>query len=95
MIATIESQFNKSPVHFNTSPTILLDPERKSVRVEEFEQKLSELIIGQERAVQKRTAQSCVDHGRLRSAGRNKWPGSAVGSRIVSTRGHETKCQNC
>jgi hypothetical protein len=40
MIATIESQFNKSPVHFNTSPAILLDPERKSVRVEEFEQKL-------------------------------------------------------
>ena len=51
MIATIESQFNTSQVHFNTSPAILLDPERKSLRVEEFEEKLSGFIIGQERAV--------------------------------------------
>jgi len=51
MIATIESQFNTSPGHFNTSPAILLDPERKSLRVEEFEEKLSGFIIGQERAV--------------------------------------------
>jgi ATP-dependent Clp protease ATP-binding subunit ClpA len=51
MIATIESQFNRSPGHFNTSPAILLDPERKSLRVEEFEEKLSGLVIGQERAV--------------------------------------------
>ena len=47
MIATIESQFNTSQGHFNTSPAIFLDPERKSVRVEEFEEKLSEFIIGQ------------------------------------------------
>ena len=36
MIATIESQYNESPVHFNIA-AILLDPRRKSVRVEEFE----------------------------------------------------------
>lgn len=51
MIATIESQFDRSPGHFNISPAILLDPERKSLRVEEFEEKLSGFIIGQERAV--------------------------------------------
>jgi ATP-dependent Clp protease ATP-binding subunit ClpB len=51
MIATIESQFSTSPGQFNTGPAILLDPERKSLRVEEFEAKLSGLIIGQERAV--------------------------------------------
>ncbi len=38
MIATIESQFNTSQSHFNTSPAILLDPEQKSLRVEEFEE---------------------------------------------------------
>jgi len=51
MIATIESQFNTSQSQFNTSPAILLDPERKSLRVEEFEERLSGLVIGQERAV--------------------------------------------
>jgi len=51
MIATIEGQFNTSQGQFNNSPAILLDPERKSQRVEEFEEKLSGLIIGQERAV--------------------------------------------
>jgi ATP-dependent Clp protease ATP-binding subunit ClpB len=51
MIATIESQYNTSQGHFNISPAILLDPERKSLRVEEFEEKLSGFIIGQERAV--------------------------------------------
>jgi len=51
MIATIQSQFNTSPGHFNTSPAILLDPERKSLRVKGFEKKLSEFIIGQERAL--------------------------------------------
>ena len=51
MIATIESQLNTSPGQFNTSPPIFLDPERKSLRVEEFEERLSELIVGQERAV--------------------------------------------
>ena len=51
MIATIESQLNTSPGQFNTSPPIFLDPDRKSLRVEEFEERLSELIVGQERAV--------------------------------------------
>lgn len=51
MIATIESQFNTLPGHFNTTPAILLEPERKGVRVKQFEEKLSEFIIGQERAV--------------------------------------------
>jgi len=51
MIATIESQLNTSPGRFNTSHPIFLDPERKSLRVEEFEERLSELIVGQERAV--------------------------------------------
>lgn len=51
MIAAIESQFNTLPGHFNTLPAVLLDPERKSVRVEEFEERLFEFVIGQERAV--------------------------------------------
>jgi ATP-dependent Clp protease ATP-binding subunit ClpB len=51
MIATIESQSNTSRGQFSTSPAILLDPERKSLRVEEFEERLSELIVGQVRAV--------------------------------------------
>ncbi|HEY9501591.1 MAG TPA: hypothetical protein VIR01_08205, partial [Pyrinomonadaceae bacterium] len=51
MIAAIESQFNPLPGHFNTLPAVLLDPERKSVRVEEFEERLFEFVIGQERAV--------------------------------------------
>jgi ATP-dependent Clp protease ATP-binding subunit ClpB len=51
MIAAIESQLNASPGQFNTSHPIFLDPERKSLRVEEVEQRLSELIVGQERAV--------------------------------------------
>src|SRR5258705_11707022 len=51
MIATSETQFNTSPGQFNISPAMLLDPERKSLRVEEFEERLSGLIIGQERAV--------------------------------------------
>ena len=51
MIATIESQLNTTPGQFNTSHRIFLDPERKSLRVEEFEERLSELIVGQERAV--------------------------------------------
>jgi len=41
MIATIEGQFNTSQGQFNNSPAILLDAERKSQRVEEFEEKLS------------------------------------------------------
>jgi ATP-dependent Clp protease ATP-binding subunit ClpB len=56
MSATIESQFNASRGHFNTSPAILLDPERKSLRVEEFEEKLSGFIIGQVRAVRSMTS---------------------------------------
>jgi ATP-dependent Clp protease ATP-binding subunit ClpB len=51
MIATMERQFNGSQDYFNTLRAILLDPERKGLRVEEFEEKLSGLIIGQERAV--------------------------------------------
>ncbi len=51
MIATIDSQRNTSPGQFNTSYPIFLDPERRSLRVEEFEERLSELIVGQERAV--------------------------------------------
>ncbi len=51
MIATIESRLNSSQGQFNMLPPIFLDPERKSLRVEEFEEKLSELIVGQERAV--------------------------------------------
>ena len=51
MIATIESQLNISQGQFNTSHPVFLDPERKSLRVEQFETRLSELIIGQERAV--------------------------------------------
>jgi ATP-dependent Clp protease ATP-binding subunit ClpA len=51
MITSIESQLNTSPGRFNTSRPVFLDPERKSVRVEEFEERLSELIVGQERAV--------------------------------------------
>jgi ATP-dependent Clp protease ATP-binding subunit ClpA len=51
MIATIESQFNTPPAQFNRSNPIFLDPERKSLRVEEFEERLSKLIVGQERAV--------------------------------------------
>jgi ATP-dependent Clp protease ATP-binding subunit ClpA len=51
MIATIETQPYTSPGQFNTSHPILLDPERKSLRVEGFEERLSELIVGQERAV--------------------------------------------
>ena len=51
MIATIESALNTSHGPFNPAHPILLDPERKSLRVEEFEERLSELIVGQERAV--------------------------------------------
>jgi ATP-dependent Clp protease ATP-binding subunit ClpA len=51
MIGTNEGQLNTSQRQFNASPAILLDPERKSLRVEEFEERLSELIVGQERAV--------------------------------------------
>jgi len=51
MIATIENLLNTSQGQFNLAHSILLDPERKSARAEEFEQRLSELIIGQERAV--------------------------------------------
>src|SRR5881396_614391 len=51
MIATIESQLNTSPGQFNPAYPIFLDPEQKSLQVEEFEERLSELIIGQERAV--------------------------------------------
>jgi len=50
MIATLDSQFNTLQVPF-TSPAVLLDPERKNLRVEHFEQMLSKLIVGQERAV--------------------------------------------
>ena len=56
MIATVESQLNTSPGQFNTSHPIFLDPERKSLRVEEFEERLSELIVGQERAVRSMTS---------------------------------------
>jgi ATP-dependent Clp protease ATP-binding subunit ClpA len=51
MIATIENRLNTSQGLFKPGYPILLDPERKSLRVEEFEERLSELIIGQERAV--------------------------------------------
>ncbi len=51
MIATIESRLNASQGQFNPAHSIFLDPERKSLRAEEFEEKLSELIVGQERAV--------------------------------------------
>ena len=51
MIATIESQLNTSRGQFNTLHPILLDPGRKSLRVEEFEERLSEHIVGHERAV--------------------------------------------
>ena len=51
MISTIESPLNTSQGLFNPAHPILLDPERKSRRVEEFEKSLSERIIGQERAV--------------------------------------------
>src|SRR4030095_8916504 len=51
MIATIENLLNTSQGQFNLAHSFLLDPERKSVRAEEFEERLSELIIGQERAV--------------------------------------------
>jgi len=51
MIVTIESQLNTPPGQFNTSHPIFLDPERRSLRVEEFDERLSELIVGQERAV--------------------------------------------
>ena len=51
MIATIESQLNTSPGQFNPAYPIFLDPEQKSLQVEEFEERLPELIIGQERAV--------------------------------------------
>jgi len=51
MIATIESQLDIPQGRFNTSHPIFLDPERKNIRVEEFEERLSELIVGQERAV--------------------------------------------
>ena len=50
MIATADSQFNALQVPL-TSPSVLLDPDRKSLRVEHFEQMLSKLIVGQERAV--------------------------------------------
>ena len=56
MIATIESQPNTSPGQFSTSHPIFLDPERKSLRVEEFEGRLLELIVGQERAVRAMTS---------------------------------------
>jgi len=51
MIATIEGALNSSHGPVNPAHPILLDPERKSLRVEEFEERLSDLIIGQERAV--------------------------------------------
>jgi ATP-dependent Clp protease ATP-binding subunit ClpB len=51
MITSIESQLNPLPRQFNSSNPTFLDPERKSLRVEEFEERLSELIVGQERAV--------------------------------------------
>jgi ATP-dependent Clp protease ATP-binding subunit ClpB len=51
MIASIESQQNASPGQFHASHPVFLDPERKSLRVEEFEERLSKLIVGQERAV--------------------------------------------
>src|SRR5690349_11088645 len=51
MIASIESQPNTSPPQFIASHPVFLDPDRKSLRVEEFEERLSELIVGQERAV--------------------------------------------
>lgn len=37
----------------NTEKAVLLDPERKSPRAKEFEDKLSKLIVGQERAVRR------------------------------------------
>ena len=46
MIATVDSQFNTLQVPF-TSPAVLLDPDRKNLRVEHFEQMLSTLIVGQ------------------------------------------------
>jgi hypothetical protein len=46
MISTIESPLNTSPGLFNPAHPILLDPELKSRRVEEFEKSLSERIIG-------------------------------------------------
>ena len=52
MIATVESPLNTLPGQFNPAHPILLDPKRKSLQVEVFEEKLAELIIGQERAVQ-------------------------------------------
>jgi hypothetical protein len=45
MITSIESQLSTSPGRFNTSRPVFLDPERQSVRVEEFEERLSELIV--------------------------------------------------
>jgi ATP-dependent Clp protease ATP-binding subunit ClpB len=56
MIATIESQPNIPPGEFSTSHPIFLDPERRSLRVEEFEGSLLELIVGQERAVRAMTS---------------------------------------
>jgi len=41
MIASIESKLNTSPGQFNPSLPIFLDPERRSLRVEEFEERLS------------------------------------------------------
>jgi len=51
MIATIESQLSRSPGLFNPVRRVFLDPERKSLRVQEFEERLSKLVVGQERAV--------------------------------------------
>jgi hypothetical protein len=45
MVATIESQLSTSPDQFNASHPIFLDPERKSLRVEEFGERLSELRV--------------------------------------------------
>src|SRR4029453_17946839 len=51
MIATIENLLNTSQGQFNLAHSFLLDPEQKSFRVEKFEERLSELVIGQVRAV--------------------------------------------
>ena len=74
MIATIENLLNTPQSQFTLAHSILLDPERKSVRAEEFEERLSELIIGQERAVR-----SMSSLHQIFLAGMNQ-PGRPLGS---------------
>src|SRR5881275_1591525 len=53
-----------------TMGTVFLDPEQKSPRAQDFEERLSARIVGQERAVRRALVRQCARKAAPRSPGR-------------------------